>query len=252
MTCYGSVSYSRKVRPSPSQSKEYTRRLGAVAAGFLLASQLCDSGMCPWQVEPAFTAAHPAAPRSPERGRVVRHGRGGMQVVEDADTFLVEEATPETASQIVHKWLGFLKSSVLEALELLATKFRSGLTVFTSRFPAGTASTLGSVAAVAVVRKGQDLDLFLNGGEEWETLHLDFLATTPAVEEATSGESITSGLALLKKLMTCAQKAGRALTVAPLDDRLKERYRQLGFQEDSLVDPSLMFWLPKVKRAFAW
>eukprot|EP00971_Amphidinium_carterae_P330090 6462943-Amphidinium_carterae.1 len=45
-----------------------------------------------------------------------RHGRGGMQVVEDADTFLVEEATPETASQIVHKWLGFLKSSVLEVL----------------------------------------------------------------------------------------------------------------------------------------
>jgi len=279
----GGTSRSSAVTPRRHRAK-LLRLSAAAVAGVALLSASADTGLGGssssssghqviglQSLSPAAFVLGGSAPRKTARRTLRRSQADAVASLPDDDRYLVEEATPETASHIVQRWLDFLRNRMRrkadvvsmadhagypleEALELLTSKVRKGLTVLTSRLPAGgpkAPSALGGVAAVAVVRKGEDLDLILNGGDEWETMHLDFLATNPAVTKADM-QGVTHGFALLKRLMMSAQKAGRALTVTPLDERLKERYRQLGFQEDPFVDPSLMFWLPEeAKFAYA-
>lgn len=183
----------------------------------------------------------------------------------------------ETVQQTIERWQNFLKEGrsmgegeedqhadasgypLEQALELFASELSQGASdvadIVTLKLPQGedVQRTLGEVAAMAAIRVGEDLDLTFLGGDEWETVHLDFLATNPMVSwvsgasEALNGISERlrpSGPGLLKELLARAGRAGRAVTVAPVNDHLRETYRQLGFRTEELVDPTLMFWLP--------
>jgi len=182
----------------------------------------------------------------------------------------VEETTAKAAVETVQKWLAFLKAQscsragalvdaagypLEHALELFAEELHRGASIVTMQLPDGANRALGPVGLVAAIRAGEDLDLSLFGGKEWETIHLDFMATNPSIgwaSELWSSEALRErlreagggGLELLQELLSSAAKAGRAVTVAPLNEKLKETYRSLGFQEDSLLDPTLMFWVP--------
>jgi hypothetical protein len=200
-----------------------------------------------------------------------------------AETTLLgaDTAGVSTALETVQRWLSFLKHEAnreashfladasgypLEhALELFTEELRRGAsTVVTMQLPDGVSHALGPVGLVASVRTGEDLDLSLLGGGEWETVHLDFMATNPVLgwaSEMWSFDGFVSdehleklreahqtaregGAEMLHRLLASAARAGRAVTVAPLNDQLKEHYRRLGFQEDSLLDPTIMFWVP--------
>jgi len=127
------------------------------------------------------------------------------------------------------------------------------------KLPDGAPDSLGPVGLIAAIRTGEDLDLSLLGGDEWETIHLDFLATNPLVSWATEKCSdlkerlkvACGGTELLRRLLSVAARAGRAVTVAPLNEQIKEQYRRLGFQEDTLLDPTLMFWVPTEEFAYS-
>jgi len=188
----------------------------------------------------------------------------------------VEETSTKAAVETVQKWLTFLKGQgsrgaealydaagypLEQSLELFTEELHRGASIVTMQLPAGSSTALGNVGLVAAIRTGEDLDLSLFGGGEWETIHLDFMATNPIIGWASEGarqlldydalkplqrlrEAGGGGLELLQSLLNSAAKAGRAVTVAPMNDDIKEHYRMLGFQEDSLLDPSLMFWIP--------
>lgn len=142
-----------------------------------------------------------------------------------------------------------------QALELFSQELARGAsTILTTKLPPGVSDALGPVGLVAAVRAGEELDLSLFGGRAWKTIHLDFLATNPVLgwaSEMLSSEMREKlwaaggdGANLLRRVLQAAAKAGRAVTVAPLNEQLKEQYRLLGFQEDTLLDPTLMFWVP--------
>lgn len=184
----------------------------------------------------------------------------------------VEQTNAQAAVKTVKKWLHYLRGQMsmspaalgdasgypLEhALELFAQELHRGASIVTMQLPDGASRALGPVGLVAAIRTGEDLDLSLFGGREWETIHLDFMATNPLLSWASelwSGnngaltdamyEAGGDGLELLERLLESAAKAGRAVTVAPLNEQLKEQYRRLGFFEDALLDPTLMFWVP--------
>mmetsp|Transcript_30029 Transcript_30029/g.69966 ORF Transcript_30029/g.69966 Transcript_30029/m.69966 type:complete len:292 (+) Transcript_30029:80-955(+) len=173
---------------------------------------------------------------------------------------------------VIKGWLRFLKDGaeggvqehladasgypLEQALELAIEEFTRGAkTVITLDMPDSFPRDLGSIGLVATLREGEDLDLSLFGGREWETIHLDFLATNPLLGWAShvNGERLleaSGGSQLLHELLKLAAEAGRAVTVAPLNEELKELYRELGFQEDSLLDPTLMFWVPSEEDCF--
>jgi len=173
----------------------------------------------------------------------------------------------EVVSRIMCRWLAFLHrgqggpaSDALaspellvdasgfpleQALELFAEGGRQALTgamVLTAGLPEGAPQALGPVGWIAAVRNGEDLDLGLLGGKEWHTLHLDLLAANPLLGWASGAAE--GGQRLLRKLLRSAAACGRAVTVQPLSESLREQYRRLGFQEDALLDPTLMFWVP--------
>ncbi|CAE8630883.1 unnamed protein product, partial [Polarella glacialis] len=192
----------------------------------------------------------------------------------------VEETSPADAMATVQGWLGFLQgegkgaAAVLadasgypleEALELFQEELSNSVSVVVAKLPAGVSGALGPVGLLAAIRNGEDLDLSLFGGQSWETVHLDFLATNPLIgwasevwdtsgllrhrlrAAATAGavrDSCSVGVHMLQSLLASAASTGRAVTVAPINEQNKEQYRQLGFWEDSLVDPTLMFWVP--------
>lgn len=179
-----------------------------------------------------------------------------------------EGSSFDSASEIVTRWLHFLRGEgrqaaaymadasgypLEQALELFTEQLDMGSKIITMKLPEGVPDSLGPVGLVAAVRAGEDLDLSLFGGDEWETIHLDFLATNPLIEWASEMlsdrlreklQAAAGAPQLISKLLASAAKAGRAVTVAPLNESLKEKYRALGFQEDSLLDPTLMFWIP--------
>jgi len=185
----------------------------------------------------------------------------------------LEGASADSAMRTVKRWLAYLKGTgsdrlgalssfadasgypLEQALELFLKDLAFGAsTVVTMKLPDGVSDALGEVGWVAAVRDGEDLDLSLFGEGEWETIHVDFMATNPLMgwaSEVKSGDLqkrlqvvSDSGRQLLQSLLDSAARAGRAVTVAPLDEQLKEHYRQLGFKEDALLDPTLMFWVP--------
>lgn len=180
-----------------------------------------------------------------------------------------EESSAEAVLSTVRRWLDFvaeraqrqegaLEGAVLldhagflleDALELFAASASEGAghvlegsMLLTRRLPDGAPRALGPVGWIMSVRAGEDLDLSLLGGSEWSTLHLDFFAANPVMNWAS--EATAEGRQMLRRLMQSAAKAGRAITVAPLSEQVKEQFRALGFQEDSLLDPTLMFWVP--------
>lgn len=182
----------------------------------------------------------------------------------------LDETTAESALSTVNRWLSFLQGEgkgtadgladasgypLEEALEMFSQELTTSWIV-TTQLPAGVSRALGPVGLLAAIRDGEDLDLSLFGGREWETVHLDFLATNPLIgwaSEVWGGSQLrkqlhaaanASGVQLLQSLLASAASAGRAVTVAPINEQVKEQFRQLGFWEDSLVDPTLMFWVP--------
>mmetsp|Transcript_53988 Transcript_53988/g.173113 ORF Transcript_53988/g.173113 Transcript_53988/m.173113 type:complete len:302 (-) Transcript_53988:327-1232(-) len=187
----------------------------------------------------------------------------------------VEGMSTESALLTVRRWLDFLRGEgrrvaarladasgypLEQALELFAQELQRGAaTVVSTQLPEGASRRLGPVGLVATVRAGEDLDLSLLGGEEWETVHLDLLAMNPLLGWASElccidellGEELeglraarSAGAELLQQILTAAARAGRAVTVTPLNEQIKEHYRRLGFEEDAMLDPTLMFWVP--------
>mmetsp|Transcript_46437 Transcript_46437/g.85048 ORF Transcript_46437/g.85048 Transcript_46437/m.85048 type:complete len:297 (+) Transcript_46437:79-969(+) len=177
----------------------------------------------------------------------------------------------EQVVDVIKSWLQFLKGEagrsseqladacgypLEQALELAIEEFTRGAqTVITLDMPEHFPRDLGPIGLVATLRVGEDLDLSLFGGDEWETIHLDFLATNPLLgwTSHVNGEHLleaSGGSLLLSELLALAGKAGRAVTVSPLNEDLKDVYRELGFREDSLLDPTLMFWLPSEEERF--
>jgi hypothetical protein len=173
--------------------------------------------------------------------------------------FVTEKASSGSDEEVFADHSGFPLEHALDLL-LLASEERGeedvsvfspagrsggGSTLLTRRLPEGIDQALGPVGWIMAVRPGDDLDLSLLGGEEWGTLHLDLLAANPLISWAS--EAAVEGQHLLCRLLTSAAKAGRAVTVAPLSEQVKEQFRSFGFQEDSMLDPTLMFWIPSEK-----
>lgn len=191
-----------------------------------------------------------------------------------ASALSMEGTTVETALQTLENWLSFIKAETgrgtaerladatgypLElALELFTKELpmrahMQGAEVITMKLPDDAPRGLGPVGLVAAIRRGEELDLSFLGGREWQTIHLDFLATNPLIHWASEVfssdlaarlQAATSGSEMLRRLLSLAAEAGHAVTVSPIDDAIKEQYRRMGFQEDDLLDPTLMFWIP--------